>query len=232
MTITSATTIDAKTISGTVVVKAPLTITRSKIIGNFDVDYTGGTLNLSDSEVNGGTNQAPAVGYGDITMRRVEVTGSRVSVLCGNNCDIRDSWLHAQYMAPGTAWHVNGYVSNGGLNVVVQHNTIACDVQDNNNGGGCTGPAASFGDFQPLANITYDSNLFVASPGGYCLAAGFNPSKPYGSNPTNIRITGNVFQRGPSRKCASFGPVTSFLAANGNVWTGNTWDDGGAVPAA
>jgi hypothetical protein len=229
MTITTATTIDAKTINGRFVVEAPLTITRSKITGSFDVDYAGGTLNLSDSEVNGGTDSAPAVGYGDITMKRVEVIGSRVSVLCGSNCDIQDSWLHAQYLKPGSDWHVNGYVSNGGSNVLVKHNTIACDTPDNSNGGGCTGPGASFGDFAPLKNITYENNLFKAGPGGFCLAAGHNPSKPYGSNPTNVKVLNNVFERGPGGKCGYWGAITSFLNANGNVASGNTWDDGGPV---
>lgn len=234
MTISAANTvIDSKTINGTLVVAAPnVTIKNSKINGNIDVDGSNRNLILLDSEVDGGTSNTPAIGYSDITMKRVNSHGSRVTLLCGDNCDIQDSWFHDQYLAPGTSWHVNGYVSNGGSNALIQHNTIGCDTPDNANGGGCTGPAASFGDFAALVNITYNNNLITASPGGYCLAAGHNPGKPYGSNPTNITVTNNIFQRGSSGKCASFGPVTSFLSANGNVWSNNKYADGMAIPAA
>lgn len=232
MTITQpGTVIDAKLIRGTLVIQASnVTITRSKIIGNIDSDSGGVSVTIVDSEVDGGTSQAPAIGYDYITMVRVNVHGSRVSVLCGSNCQITDSWLHDQYIAPGSDWHVNGYVSNGGSNVVLRHNTLACDVTETSIGGGCTGPAASFGDFAPLSDIVYDNNLFVATPGGYCLSAGHNPTKPYGNNPTGIVITNNIFQHGPSGECGFYGAVTSFLASGpGNVFTNNTYDDGTPV---
>lgn len=228
---TPATVIDSKVVScDRLLISAPgVVITRSKT-QNIDSDSSGVSVTITDSEVDGGTAKAPAVGYSNITMARVNVHGARVSVLCGSNCVITDSWLHGQYMEPGSDWHVNGYVSNGGSNVVVRHNTIACDVKDNNNGGGCTGPAASFGDFSPLSNITYDGNLFVATPGGYCLAAGWNPSKPYGSNPVGIVVVNNVFERGAGGKCGYYGAATSFLrGASGSVWADNTYEDGATV---
>jgi hypothetical protein len=89
-------------------------------------------------------------------MSRLNVYGSRVSVLCGTYCLIEDTWLHGQYLEPVSDWHADGYVSNGGSNVVVRRNTIACEPPGNSNGGGCTGPGAAFGDFGPLPNITYD----------------------------------------------------------------------------
>jgi hypothetical protein len=232
MTITQAgTVIDAKTIRGALVIAADnVTIKRSKVVGRIDSDRPGVHVTILDSEVDGGTWKGPAIGYDNITMSRVNVYGSRVSVLCGSNCLIEDSWLHDQYLEPGSDWHVNGYVSNGGSNVVVRRNTIACEPAGNSNGGGCTGPGASFGDFAPLHNITYDGNLFVASPGGYCLHAGLNPSKPYGSDPTGIVIQNNVFQRGANAKCGIWGAVTSFKASGtGNVFSNNKWDDGRTV---
>jgi hypothetical protein len=233
-TITAANTvIDAKTINCTLVIQASnVRITRSKINGNVDSDSSGVSVALEDVEIDGGASQEPAVGYRSVTMRRVNVHGARVSVLCGDSCDIQDSWLHGQYMEPGSDWHVNGYLSNGGSNVIVRHNTLACDVKDNSNGGGCTGPAASFGDFSALSNIVYDGNLLVASPGSYCLYAGYNPSKPYGSNPSGIVVTNNVFQRGSNSKCAYYGPVSAFKPGSGNVWSNNVWDNGGTVAAA
>ncbi|MFC9786495.1 hypothetical protein [Rhodococcus sp. NPDC127528] len=233
MTITEpGTMIVARLIRGTLkVAAANVTITRSKIIGNLDVDSAGSSVVLEDVEVDGAPSKQPAIGFDNITMRRVDVHGSRVSVLCGSNCDIQDSWLHGQYLAPGADWHVNGYVSNGGSNVIVRHNTLACEPLNNPDGGGCTGPASSFGDFAPLRNIAYELNLFVAGPGSYCLYAGYNPEKPYGDDPAEITVTNNIFQRGANGKCASYGPVTSFKPGSGNVWSGNRWDDGTEVPA-
>src|SRR5690606_34767425 len=172
----------------------------------------------------GGRSQIPAVGYSNITMKRTEVKGARVSVLCGSNCLIEDSWLHGQYAPSGSDWHVNGYLSNGGSNVVVRHNTLACDV----GGGACTGPAASFGDFGAISNVTYENN-FLKAGGGYCLYAGYDPGKPYGKNPTNVRVVDNVFERGSSGKCGYYGPATSFKSGGGNVFSGNKFEDGGAV---
>ena len=49
---------------------------------------------------------------------------------------------------------------------------------------------------------------------------------------SGIAYTGNVFQRGPTGKCATYGPVTYFdTTAAGNRWSGNLWGDGAAVAA-
>jgi hypothetical protein len=232
MTITrGGTIIDAKIIRGMLVIAADnVVIKRSKLVGNVDADRPDVHITILDSEVDGGASWRPAIGYRNITMSRVNVHGARASVLCGSNCLIEDSWLHGQYLKPGSNWHVNGYISNGGTNVVIRHNTLACEPLDNSNGGGCTGPASSFGDFGPLRNITYDGNLFVAGPGGFCLRAGYNPGKPYGRDPTGIAIKNNVFQRGANRKCGVWGAVTSFRRSGvGNVFSNNKWDDGKPV---
>ena len=53
---------------------------------------------------------------------------------------------------------------------------------------------------------------------------------PCACNATNQKFTNNVFQRGGNSKCGSYGPVTSYAATrSGNVWSGNVWDNGGAV---
>jgi hypothetical protein len=106
---------------------------------------------------------------------------------------------------------------------------LHCSPEDNNTGGGCTTNATFLGDFAVIADVTVNRNLFVATPAGYCGTFGYNPGKTYGSNPTNVSVTNNIFQRGSNNKCGGFGPATSFLAANGNVWNNNKFTDGGAV---
>ncbi|PRZ42492.1 hypothetical protein CLV47_105114 [Antricoccus suffuscus] len=227
------TVIDAKqvTCDDLLIATSGVKVTRSKT-NRIDADGDNISITIEDSEIDGGTWNGAAIGFNNLTLKRVNVHGARVSVLCGSNCLVQDSWLHKQYMPSDVPWHVNGYVSNGGSNVLVKHNTIACDVQDNSAGGGCTGPAASFGDFAPLKDITYDGNLLVATPGGYCLSAGYNPAKSFGSNPTRIVVRNNIFARGSTGKCGSYGPATSFLAnGTGNVWSNNKWDDGSPLQA-
>jgi hypothetical protein len=229
-TITVANTvIDAQTVTcGTLTITANTTITRSKVNGVVD-NSSGATLNISDTEIDGGHDNQPALGFDHINASRLNVHGARQSSTCSDYCVIQDSWFHGQYLQPGSNWHVNGWISNGGTNVTLRHNTLACEPGDNGVGGGCTGPAAAFGDFGPLANITFDRNLFVAGPGSYCLYAGYDPSKPYGSNSTNIVVTNNVFQRGANGKCAYYGAVAAFMPGSGNIFANNTWDDGTAL---
>jgi hypothetical protein len=227
---TGTAVIDAKNITTGLEVAAGgnLTITNSKT--KTIIVYYGGRLTINDSEVDGGTFNGSAIGVQGVTMRRTEVTGARQSVSCTGECDIQDSWLHAQYMLPGSDWHGDGFISNGGANMVVRHNTLACDSPATGSGA-CSAAMAAFGDWDPIENLVVDNNLFKSSPAGYCLYGGYDPAKPYGTQTRDVKITNNVFEKGSSGKCAVFGPVSAIApATNGNTFTGNVWDDGSPVP--
>jgi hypothetical protein len=215
------------------VIKAPdVKITRSIVLGWIDVDGSGATLTIEDSEVDAGSAHAPAVGFQGVTARRSNLHGGQHGALCGTNCLIEDSWLHGQALPDGESWHLNGYLSNGGSNVVLRHNTVACDQKPNAAGGGCSADASIFGDFSANSNYLFDSNLFIANPSGlgYCLYAGFDPGKPFGASATEIEIVNNIFERGANDKCGTYGAVTSFDAnGQGNVWKNNIWDDATVV---
>lgn len=233
-TITATTVIDSKNIncSGGIVVKGNLTIRNSNVTGYIDGDY-GFPLVIEDSYVNGGNTSAPAIGYANLTIRRSEVVGGQHNILCSDNCIIEDNWLHNQYNQPGGSFHNNAYISNGGNNQRIYHNSLYCSPLDNGTGGGCTADASIFGDFAVMRNVTFDFNLFHATPsGGICGTFGYNTAKPYGNNPANIVVTNNIFQRGPNNKCGVNAPVTSFLQANGNVWSNNKFEDGVDIPPA
>lgn len=205
-------------------------ITKSKLrVIDVAVDAS---LVLEDSLIDSGSWIGPTVGYHNITMRRADVRGGQHSVVCDLNCLIEDSWLHGQSLPEGEARHNNAYLSNGGSNVVLRHNTLACEPKRNAADGGCSGDASIFGDFSSNRNYTFDANLFVANATGvaWCLFAGHDPGKPFGSDPTGIVVTNNVFERGTNGKCGAYGAATSFLSTGaGNVWTGNRWDDGSPV---
>ncbi|NUR70153.1 MAG: hypothetical protein HOU81_04995 [Hamadaea sp.] len=241
-TITSAgTVIDAKTVNcdSLDIRAANVTIKRSKINGavSLDTDASGSSkwsYTLVDSEVDAGLRQYPAVSYGNMKVIRTEVRGGGASVQCGEHaisCTVEDSWLHSQLIPDNANWHLDGFLSNGGRNIRIRHNTIACDPPTAPPGEGCTADLALLGDFGPITDVVIDSNYFPWSKtSSYCLYGGDAPSKPY-PRATYVVITNNVFQRGPNRKCAAYGAVTGFnVNGTGNRWANNKWDDGSPVP--
>ncbi|WP_248580530.1 hypothetical protein [Nocardioides sp. InS609-2] len=233
MTVTTAgAVIDGAQVNGTLTIKAPnVTMTRTKVNGTVFIEDNG-SLTMSDSTVDGGRSENSAVGQYNLTLRRVEVVGARASVGCSSQCDVQDSWLHGQYMPAGSDWHGDGFLSNGGHAMTLRHNTLACDSQPTDNGGACSAALAAYGDFDPITNLTVDNNLFVSSPAGFCMYAGYDPAKPYGKSAANVKVTNNVFARGASGKCAAFGPVTAVApSGNGNVFSGNVWENGVAISA-
>jgi hypothetical protein len=233
--------IDAKTVSCDLEVRAAnVTIKRSLIKGIviLDTDVSGSSTwsyTLADSTVTAGLRQQAAVSYGNMTVLRSNISGGATSVQCGEHavsCTIQDSYLHGQQIPSDQHWHLGGFLSNGGHNIRIRHNTIICDAPENSVGDGCTGDLNLLGDFAPIADVVADSNYLGASTGmSYCLYGGDALSKPY-PHANNVVVTNNVFARGTNSKCGAYGPVSSFnVNGPGNVWSNNTWDGGGMVAA-
>ena len=239
-TITAANTvIDAKTINCDLEVRAAnVTIKRSRITGIviLDTDLSGSSawsMTLADSTVSVGQRQQAAVSYGNMTVLRSDISGGVTSVQCGEHaisCTVQDSYLHGQLIPPNANWHLGGFLSNGGHNIRLRHNTIICDAPANNIGEGCSGDLNLFGDFAQIADVVADSNFLGASVGmAMCLNGGDSSSKAY-PHASGVVVTNNVFARGTNGKCGDYGPVAGFnVNGPGNVWSNNTWDKGGAV---
>ena len=238
-TITEPTTItgvDATSCDALLVLSPDVLITDSLLPR---VDATAGesrpaSVTLVDDTVRAGEWEGGAIWGYNITATRVEVTGGQHSVHCNDNCTVVDSWLHHQWNPDGQSFHNNAFISNGGTDMVIRHNTLHCTALPNSTDGGCTADLSLFGDFDPISHVTIDHNLFVANARSisYCLYGGHSPGKPYGDNPTYIQVTDNVFQRGSNDKCGVYGPVTSFkVHGKGNLWSGNTWDSGAVIRA-
>jgi hypothetical protein len=226
----SNTVIDSKRVNCFLDVRAPgLVIRNSLLIGGIGTSGGSGSFTLTDSTVNGGTSSVQAAGGESYTITRSNIYGARISVFCEHDCVVRDSWLHGQYLAPGASWHVDGFMTNGGPNITLDHNSITCDVTPNSADGGCSGAVNLFPDFAPVTNVSVTNNLIVAAPGmSYCFYG--TGDKPYSSSSGNVVVTGNVFQRGVTGKCAAYGPVSSWSATQaGNQWTNNRWDSGELV---
>jgi hypothetical protein len=205
----------------------------NSLLPKVEVDNVG-ALNISDSTVRAGNTSMGAVYGWNLVATRINVTGGQHSFACESNCTVTDSWLHDQYNPDGQSFHNNAFITNGGANMTVRHNTLHCTAIVNANDGGCTGDLSLFGDFSPVRDVLVENNLFKAnaSSASFCLYGGYNPSKPYGIS-TYITVRNNVFERGTNGKCGVYGPVTAFLSsATGNQWSGNVWSDGTALAAA
>ena len=221
----AGTVIDGKSVNCGLDIRAKnVVVKRSKVKGHVNSDG-GGSVTIQDSEVDVGTGYEASVSGTNLTVQRSNIHGGEASVNCWGNCTITDSWLHGQYMPSGEDWHLDAFLSNGASNVVLRHNTLACDHAGSKDGG-CSANVGIFGDFAKNSHYTIDHNLFVASEDmSYCAYGGSQSSKPYKAD--TIVYTSNVFQRGKNGKCGGYGPVANFsYSVSGNRWENNVWEDG------
>lgn len=231
-TLQESTTIDAVDATGCgaiVVQSGDVVITRSRL-PRLEATVEGGSysLTVTDSTILAGEWVGGAIWGNHITAARVNVTGGQHSFHCGSHCTVTDSWLHDQWNPDGESFHNNAFITNGGTDIVVRHNTLHCTAQLNSTDGGCTADLSLFGDFEPVTDVTVERNLFKANDSSisYCAYGGHSPSKAF-PIATGIRYRDNVFERGPNGKCGVYGAITSFQSsAEGNVWSGNVFDDG------
>jgi hypothetical protein len=245
-TITSTVTIDAKTIScpgGLKIRAAGVVIQNSMVNGRIVVDTDENrtwSLTLTDSEVDAGSGDLPAIYNGNVTILRANIHGGHNGLECQEHssyCSLRDSWIHDQWQLPSGDTHLGGVLVLGnmvpctgtnsglsGLCAELVHNSIVCDAAVNSSGGGCTGDINLLPHFGPLPGALIRDNLLGGNVGSaFCTYGGSGMEYPA----SHIVYMGNVFQRGTNGKCAAYGPVTNFSSsAPGNVWSGNTWDDG------
>ena len=206
-------------------------ITRSLINGIVSNPEQGaGSFTITDSEVNVADSAGTGIGDARFTAMRVEVTGGNRSVSCFLDCTIVDSYVHGQFRDTTGHFHESGI--RMGSNSVIRGNTIACDAPDVPPDAGCSAALTGYGDFAAVQNNVIDDNLFIGGSGGYCSYGGSTAGKTFSGEARNIRFTNNVWQRGSSGKCGSYGPISSLdSSAPGNVWSNNRWSDGALVIA-
>lgn len=157
--------------------------------------------------------------YGDaqnLQVLRNDISGSSTGVQMDQGL-IQDNYIHALTMKSGD--HINGTTSNGGSKqLTIQHNTVF-------NSYGQTDAISLFEDFGVQANRLINNNLVAG--GGYTIYGGQNAGGP---NTSNIKITNNRFSKAYFPNSGSYGPIAAFdLSDQGNVWSGNVWDDSGAT---
>lgn len=241
---TANTVIDSKIIDGcdgVGIQAANVTIKNSKINTYIalDTDRPNGltwSLTIQDSEINAGNVLQSALSNAQITALRINVHGAINGMECDppiTHCSIRDSYIHGPTFVNDIDTHLGGFLSDGGTNITIQHNTIMCDTPVNNVGGGCTGDLNLIPNFAAIDGALIEHNLLgAAQEGSYCTYGGEKSSSPT-PHSYNVVYRDNIFQRGANNKCAAYGPVTGFEISNtGNQWVNNKWDDGGTVDPA
>ena len=224
--ITTNTVIADKVIACQIIINSGnLTLDDSSLNGEV-YNYGSGSVLIKDTTINGGSANTETVLGSNITIENSNLYGNQHEVYCGDNCTVENSWLHNNHNF-GPSGHQNGFLSTGGDHYDLQHNSVYCV-------GGCTGDITFLGSD---SHVVVNRNLFVATGwAAYCLYPSGSGSSPV---VTQVTVTNNVFQRGPNGKCAVYGPVYGWAAptnvpgASGyhNVWSGNMWSGGEALPA-
>lgn len=246
------TVIDSKTVNCDLTIRASnVMIRNSRVNGSVDgLEGTSSSFILQDSSVvNGVRADCLCVGSDNFVVTRSEIRGAYREIYCRRNCVVRDTWVHGQQLQQPQ--HASGIRQEQGSQVT--HSTLSCDWPhpDDNTSMGCSADLGGYPDFAPVKHNTYNRNLFIGAtssntptdnpPGpagttGFCAYGGGTTGKPFSGDPTNATFqvfTDNVWQRGITRKCGDYGPITDFIVGRtGNVWTGNVWTDGATVPPA
>lgn len=226
------TSIDAKTVNCDLIITTTgVKITRSVINGNVNVrrPAEGYSFSISDSEVYVGQRLVTGLGNGNFTATRVEVVGGGRSAYCQSNCTIERSYVHGQTGDPDGEAHLSGI--RMGQRTTLRFNTITCEGKRIPPASGCSAALTGYGDFAAIQDNLIEGNLFLGGTASFCAFGGSSRGKPHSSEARDIRFINNVFERGATGKCGILAPIEAFDSnAPGNVWQGNTWDDGEPLP--
>ncbi|WP_432570280.1 right-handed parallel beta-helix repeat-containing protein [Kineococcus sp. SYSU DK005] len=210
------TVLDGVQVDGCVVVKADDVVIRNSKVNcrrqgrQVAVQVADGARNLlvEDTEIDA-TGADVGVGWGNYTLRRVNVHGSADGARWGSNVLIEDSWIHDMSRQDGL--HSDALQTTSGSNVVIRRNVL-----DPSNGGDPLNAAIMVGTetgSRKLENVVVEDNRL----GG-------------GSYTVNVRgdvtVSGLVFRRNTfednSRYGAVIAPTGKDVTFTGNVmgWTG------------
>lgn len=250
--------IDSKEIAQDILIEAGLpdksltgtpcvTIKNSLVHGViFAEDRSYGPVLIQDTEVvPDGMSWWENVGRSNYIAERVNSHGSLATIKCDDNCIARDNYVWGMRLA--WQYHYDAIGGNGTSNFNVQHNWASCGdwsgIEPNTTSeAGCSSAIGFFGDFDKNHDITLNRNFITSTPkdanpadiwrqSAYCLNPGYYPNKPF-PDTANITVTDNVFARGSTGKCGVYGPTNSLNkvgAPNGNVWSGNVYEDGTVI---
>lgn len=210
---------------------------RSYFDRRIDCDGPDRSVTLEDCTLDSGGGFV-GIGFGDITLRRCDISNGNNCVNIGANAVIEDSYIHHPFLPPGSADHINPFFHGGAAtgSIVLRRNTFWAPIPDNGFGGGVSTNLSLFPDFGPVHDVLIEDNLIRWTHGAYGATFGWNPGKDFNDDPlngVNVVVRNNVFERGPSGLCGGLGPITSLpLGRPGFIWENNRFDDGTPIEAA
>ncbi|MGH7196746.1 MAG: hypothetical protein ACREGJ_03190 [Candidatus Saccharimonadales bacterium] len=203
---------------------ANVTIKNSRITNNGNTVaairlYDGASVTIEDSEVDGKTAKV-AIGYGNFTLRRVNMRGGVDAVRADGNVTIVDSYIHDLERIPDS--HNDILQTIQGSNITVKHNTLFA-FKDTPGSWPSSGDPMNaiyqFGNFiGNSSNILVENNL--VNGGNYSFNANWLNVDAGKSSVSGIRIINNKFGRD-----FRYGPAASM--SHGIQFTGNVYVDTG-----
>jgi hypothetical protein len=200
-------------------------ITNSRI--NGVVSGGGSGLVMTDVEIDGNNSSLDATnGLSGYTCVRCNVHDAAKG-FTGSNFTVIDSYVHDIY---GSGDSHNEAVLGSTGNITIRHSTLDSRWSSSSSGGGMSACIALYthGDFWPaLNNVLLEQNRISVSGAYYALYAGNSADAGAAGDPSNIHILNNTFVRGQS---GSGAVSVGWLRGNGNVWSGNVYSDGVAIP--
>jgi hypothetical protein len=174
----------------------------------------------------------------NFTVLRTEIIHMNRAAYCESTCTIQDSYFHGTNLWPSSTNLAHASSVRNENYLTLRHSAIGCDYNGPypNDEIGCSADLTGYPDFAPIHHATIDGNLFLANPGnGFCAYGGGTSGKPYSNNAMNATymvFQNNVFQRGTTGKCGSYGAITDYISGRtGNVWSNNKYDNGTTVPS-
>jgi hypothetical protein len=224
MTISTAgTVINAKDISGPVVINAPnVTIRNSRIHTNamWIIENNSTGLLVEDSElinqpISGQNNCHNSIGSSNFTIRRSELSGCENGAdVGGDNVTLEDNFIHdLDTTGPSYVWgnspHTDGIqMSPGSDNIIVRHNWI-----DPSPGGGITS-AIIMGVNGSQSNVRIEFNYLDGRGASYAVYANRQTSP-------NIYINSNKLGKGYGyTACVKIGITVTEFNGNQDLVTG------------
>lgn len=196
-------------VTGQIIIRANnVTIKNTRVTSGdyYPIDHNNGNTGLiiEDSEIIGtNSNVTASVSFDNYTLRRVNVHGGADGLKGNTNVVVEDSYIHD--LSVGQDTHNDGFQATGGSGVTLRHNTFKLSTTP-----GTSACIQMGNEWGPNDNWLVTDNLIDG--GGWSINASASGS--------NRVFTNNRFTRN-----AGYGPGS----VPGSTWTGNFYDDNGAV---
>jgi hypothetical protein len=197
---------------------------------NYGGPHVYGLL-IEDCRIDGNGIDTGVVTGRNYTIRRCEIFHAAQLIKFANGrAVIEDNYLHDVWGHYPDSHNV-GVGTNGesdttdAMDITIRNNNINAATTDCM--GGSSAAISLWGDFGQISNVLIEHNrVAVGVDESYYMIAAGSPTKPY-PHSTNIRIINNVLVY--TERVGRVGGIMFFEDANGNVASGNTWEDTGAT---